>query len=95
MQPIQTEIEKHRLRRVHPSEVPPLPKMGKMKLIKTPRRKKPSLSLVPTKPDKLTFAVGSRTKVQTDTAFFKKAHCEAKEHQVYFRARQQAVPAQP
>ncbi|MCJ1426134.1 hypothetical protein MMC29_004036 [Sticta canariensis] len=84
MQRIQDESEKHRLKHVHPSEVPPLPKMGKMKLIKTPKKKKPSSSLVPTKPDKLTFAVGSKMKVQTGAAFFKKARCEAKEHQAYF-----------
>lgn len=84
MQQIQTERGKHRLRHVDPSEVPPLPKMGKMKLIKTPKKKKPSLSLVPTKPDKLTFSVGSRMKVPSGTAFFKKARCQAKEHQTYF-----------
>lgn len=97
MQQTQTESEKHRLRHVHPSEVPPLPKMGKIKLIRTPRKKKPSLSLVPTKPDKLTFVVGSRMKVQMGTAFFKKARCEAKEHRAYFGhdSKAQAVPVQP
>lgn len=81
---IQTESGKHQLKHVDPSEVPPLPKMGKMKLIKTPRKKKPSLSLVPTKPDTLTFSAGSRMKVPSGTAFFKKARCQAKEHQAYF-----------
>lgn len=84
MQRIQAESGKHRLKHVHPSEVPPLPKMGKMKLIKTPKKKKKSLSLVPTKPDKLTFAVGSRMKVQTGAGFMKKARRQAKERQAYF-----------
>lgn len=84
MQQIQTESGQHRLKHVDPSEVPPLPKMGKMKLIKTPKKKKPSLSLVPTKPDKLTFSAGSRMKAPSGTAFFKKARCQAKEHQAYF-----------
>lgn len=78
------ESEKHRSRHVHPSEVPPLPKMGAMKLIKTPKKKKMSSSLIATKPDKLILSVGSKAKVRSGGEFLKKARCQVKEHHSFF-----------
>lgn len=81
---IKTESEKHRTQHVLPSEVPPLPKMGAMKLIKTPKKKRKSLALVAEKPDKLVFSVGSTTKVKSDKDFVKKACRQERERQSYF-----------
>ncbi|MCJ1467606.1 hypothetical protein MMC07_006231 [Pseudocyphellaria aurata] len=81
---LKNESERHRSRHVHPSEVPPLPKMGAMKLIKTPKKKKISSSLVATKPDRLIFSVGSKVKARSGEEFLKNARCQIKEHQSFF-----------
>ncbi|MCJ1263652.1 hypothetical protein MMC22_003522 [Lobaria immixta] len=79
---LEKESEKHQSKHVHPSEVPPLPKMGGMRLIKIPREKK-GHGPVATSADKPTFSVGSRIKVQSDKDL-KKTRCEAKERQSIF-----------
>lgn len=72
---ITSERLKHQSRQVAASTVPPLPKMGAMKLVKTPRKK----LVVDRRPTKLTFSAGSKTKVLTGKGVLDKARREAKE----------------
>ena len=74
---ITSERLKHQSRQVAASTVPPLPKMGAMKLIKTPR--KLTKVVVDRRPTKLTFSAGSKTKVLTGKGVLDKARREAKE----------------
>ena len=83
LQDISSERRRHQSRQVAASTVPPLPKMGAMKLIKTPRKKKAvSVSHRPN----LCFNAGSKTKVLTGKGVVDKARREAKE-QSLFRCR--------
>lgn len=79
---LEKESEKHQSKHVHPSKVPPLPKMGAMRPIKIPREKK-GHGPVATRADKPAFSVGPRIKVQSDKDL-KKTRCEAKERQAIF-----------
>ncbi|MCJ1471260.1 hypothetical protein MMC07_009908 [Pseudocyphellaria aurata] len=86
---INSERLKHQSKHVHPSTVPPLPKMGAMKLIKTPRKKK--IVFVDHRP-KLSFNAGSKTKVLTGRGVLEKARREAKEQSFYGSGSILAVP---
>lgn len=81
---ITSERLKHQSKHVHPSTVPPLPKMGAMKLIKTPRKKK--IVFVDHRP-KLSFNAGSKTKVLTARGVMDKARREAKEQSLFYSGR--------
>ena len=75
LQGIKSESLNHRSRQVAASTVPPLPKMGGMKLIKTPRKKR--IVLVDDRP-KNELMIGSRTKAVTGKGVIDKARREAK-----------------
>lgn len=75
---IKNERANHQSRQVHESTVPKLPKMGGMKLVRNPRKKK---VVVPT--STLTFGLGSRTKTSTGRGVIDKARREAKQHSLF------------
>lgn len=89
LQGISSERLKHQSRQVAASTVPPLPKMGAMKLVKTPRKKK--IVFVDHRP-KLSFSAGSKTKVLTGRGVLDKARREAKEQSLFGRRSILAVP---
>lgn len=89
LQGITSERLKHQSRQVAASTVPPLPKMGAMKLIKTPRKKK--IVFVDHRP-KLSFNAGSKTKVLTGRGVIDKARREAKEQSLFGYRSILAVP---
>ena len=71
---IHDERANHKSKQVDPSEVPPLPIMGKMKRVK-PRRKGPEERRITS----ITFTAGSRTKTLTGKGVMDKARREARE----------------
>lgn len=89
LQGISSERLKHQSRQVAASTVPPLPKMGAMKLIKTPRKKK--IVFVDHRP-KLSFNAGSKTKILTGRGVVDKARREAKEQSLFGCRSVLAVP---
>lgn len=89
LQGLNSERLKHQSRQVAASTVPPLPKMGAMKLIKTPRKRK--IAFVDHR-SKLCFNAGSKTKVLTGKNVLDKARREAREQSLFGARSVLAVP---